>query len=1617
MKGVPHLLALLLLAGALPASALDWVGHVTVGPQDGFIESTSNVWINVEAAPRGSAAGARVVYSVDGGTTWSSVAMTANGYLGAHDWWHADLGTFPGGTVIRHAVEVFAQGGGSQWDNNGGEDYRATVNGGAASRWIGHARHTPPDQQIDEGDNVTVAIETYPIGTAVSARVVYSTDGYNWTSVGMARVGTAGANDLWQASIGGFGEATTNLYAVEVAFGPGDLEWDTNNGANYPFIVNRAWPGQWVGRTQHSPLNGDLDAGDALVISTESRPQPRAVSAKVAYSVNGGGWQEANLPWYAADGTNDVWRGSLGPFAAGDEIRYATAVSFGYGGETWDTAGGTNYLAWYNAGGAATSRWVGNTRSFPANGDLDPADDLWINTESRPAADAVSARAVWSTNDGATWASTPLLPNGAIGDNALWHVNLGPFPAGTTNAFAVEVTFAGGQVIWDTAGGANYRAVVHAPLALRAVRDTYHWPADADLDAGDALWINTETEPAGAATNVRVVYTTDDGATWQTAALASNGVANGRTLWHVDLGGFGEGTVIRYALEARDAYGASVWDNNGNEDFRVRVLSLIRDLYPDKARYNPGDPAVLTADLHNASGAPVSGLLRLRIAHLFGELAVLESNVTVGAGADLAVPFPWTTRHDDFRGYAVDADFVSGGTTNDRRSTALDVSTDWTRFPRYGFFSDFYPGEQASDSEAKARELSKYHINAVQFYDWMWEHDRLVPYATDGRQLTLFEGLLGGQKSLATISNKIAAAKNRNMFTMAYDLLYGDSGFGAAPLHPRWAAYNKPWVSDPIDIHQHPLIGFNPPRAIWIMDCSNGDWQRWIFNQYKDAMLKLGFQGIHLDNLGGAWNYRYNSNDGIPEWIAFPSFINDCRAALRSVDPQARVIHNDVAGNYLDSVAPSAEDVYYHEVWAHDRYNDVRDLILRAKDRGNKQVVLAAYMNHGDYTNFLSESSVRLMDACVFANGAFHIEMGEGGEMLSNHYFPMHWPPMRPTLRRAMRDYYDFIVKYENLLFFNTLGNVVDGTAGARLSSASHALSKTGQSGAIWTVVTGWRDEFDTLSLINLNGVDEQWRNRSARPAAQQDIALKYYVDKKVQHLYVATPDDGLGRARELAFTEGVDGGGAYIECVVPALAYWDLVVVDKRTGIKVDGWPGDWAGVAPTGAHEVRVDRGEWIYTGEAGDSRTFGGASADEDITEVRVTCDETYAYFLVRLQDIANAALPAVGIAWNSRLPGTAMPWLGDASTPSASLGLENTDQQATRQVMVYTAGGTPKIRLYNGGAWYEPNAMDSAVSVSPENDCIEFRINRNDLDLFFPQKVTFSLASFRSSGDDAGNDATFDSPDNNNDAVDVMGGAPGVSENAWGRDLSDNSIGRHYTVIFNEQGADERVQVAWPGADGQRVDLGDLGVYTIVARFTETLPPDTNAFALRIGGAPMTPSAYVFRDETPGDFCNELRFDWTDAGSGVRTIEVTYAQSGRLLTARRVVVLNQDLDNDGLADYREDANRNGTNEAWETHWLWADTDGDGLPDGGEVRAHTNPLDEHDFLRLNGAAAGDPLRFSWHSASGVTYRLQRAVAPGAAFESFGTACEATGAVSWFDLDPATSSTTSFFRIAIDP
>jgi len=86
------------------------------------------------------------------------------------------------------------------------------------------------------------------------------------------------------------------------------------------------------------------------------------------------------------------------------------------------------------------------------------------------------------------------------------------------------------------------------------------------------------------------------------------------------------------------------------------------------------------------------------------------------------------------------------------------------------------------------------------------------------------------------------------------------------------------------------------------------------------------------------------------------------------------------------------------------------------------------------------------------------------------------------------------------------------------------------------------------------------------------------------------------------------------------------------------------------------------------------------------------------------------------------------------------------------------------------------------------------------------------------------------------------------------------------------------------------------------------------------------------------------------------------------------LDDDTDGDGLLDGEEDANRNRGRDFYESSPLLADTDGDSLSDGQELKTRTDPIDPLDFLSWNFMSGRDStFRIEWDGRDTVEYRVE--------------------------------------------
>ena len=95
---------------------------------------------------------------------------------------------------------------------------------------------------------------------------------------------------------------------------------------------------------------------------------------------------------------------------------------------------------------------------------------------------------------------------------------------------------------------------------------------------------------------------------------------------------------------------------------------------------------------------------------------ISETNV---AGTTFTLTAPAT----DYTGYMVDIYNIENGIEKIYGATAVDVSSDWIKFPRYGFLSAY--GQLSNNyMDSIINNLNRLHINGLQFYDWDYDHQQ-----------------------------------------------------------------------------------------------------------------------------------------------------------------------------------------------------------------------------------------------------------------------------------------------------------------------------------------------------------------------------------------------------------------------------------------------------------------------------------------------------------------------------------------------------------------------------------------------------------------------------------------------------------------------------------------------------------------------------------------------------------------------------------------------------------------------------------------------------------------------------------------------------------------------------
>lgn len=549
--------------------------------------------------------------------------------------------------------------------------------------------------------------------------------------------------------------------------------------------------------------------------------------------------------------------------------------------------------------------------------------------------------------------------------------------------------------------------------------------------------------------------------------------------------------------------------------------SSVADFTTDKAIYAPGQMVTFTLNKDIPTGAKIR----------YRKLAE-----TIAETPFSSKSWQWTTPSTDFTGYMADVYTTENGMEKIQASIGIDVSSDYSKFPRNGFLSKF--GEMTNgEMQLVVSNLNRYHINVVQFYDWQYKHH--LPLAgTASSPAAQWKDIANRDTYLSTVKGYVDATHSFGMKSLFYNLAYGALSDAASDGVPsQWYLYKD---ANQTNRDYFPL-GSPFKSSIYLLDPSNTDWQQYISTKNNDVYSVFNFDGYQVDQLGERGTLYTATGSTLNLSNTFQPFLQ----AMKNASPSKSLVMNAVNQYGQQGIAQSPVDFLYTEVWSpNDGYKDLANIIQYndGLTSNTRKTILAAYMNYDLAGNpgYFNTPAVLLTDAVIFAFGGSHLELGE--HMLGKEYFPNNNLQMKPELKTAITSYYDFLVAYENLL-----------RDGGNFNTPSIVCSNNKMTLDTWPPQTGQVSVVgknfmnkQVLHFLNFtNATSMNWRDANgtqASPNTITDAKIDFTTTRSVNKIWYASPDDS-GVAKQLAYTQT----GKTVSFTVPSLQYWNMVVVEYQ--------------------------------------------------------------------------------------------------------------------------------------------------------------------------------------------------------------------------------------------------------------------------------------------------------------------------------------------------------------------------------------------------------------------------------------------------------------------------------------
>ncbi|MDQ0194487.1 glycoside hydrolase family 66 protein [Paenibacillus wynnii] len=574
----------------------------------------------------------------------------------------------------------------------------------------------------------------------------------------------------------------------------------------------------------------------------------------------------------------------------------------------------------------------------------------------------------------------------------------------------------------------------------------------------------------------------------------------------------------------------SVSDNVSNlqqKNVQIQRGSLLEELSTDKAAYKPGEDVKFQLKFKE----PVSGgMFHIRYLHL--DQIVKEERLKAEGNQ---LTWSWKAPEDEGRGFMAEVFYEEDGKAADQLNIAVDVSSDWGEFPRYGYLADF-PAMNQDEMSRVIERLNRFHINGIQFYDWQNKHQEPIRFE-EGKPAAEWKDIANRPVAFQTVKGYIDLSHIHGMKAMNYNLLFGAYADAEKEgVKREWGLFKDPTHAEQ---DKHPL-----PKEwasdIYMYDPSNPEWQNYLIDKELKTFEALPFDGWHVDQLGDRgmlWNYDGRS---ISMAETYPVFLKTAKEKL-NVD----YVMNAVGQFGQELIARDAPVKFlYTEVWGnHPGYQNLKEVIDENSKYSENQLntVLAAYMDYhfSDSPGEFNTPGILLTDAVIFASGGSHLELGEN--MLSKEYFPHKNLSLSPDLEKQLIHYYDFLVAYQNLLRDQTEDSILQAEG-----MGEPAVSHQAEQGKVWSF-TKRKDGKDIFHFINFTEASTMdWNDnygKQTEPVERLNVSVSVEMDKPVAKVWFASPDYDKGSPQSLAFSQQ-DG---ILQWELPKLKYWDMVVVEYK--------------------------------------------------------------------------------------------------------------------------------------------------------------------------------------------------------------------------------------------------------------------------------------------------------------------------------------------------------------------------------------------------------------------------------------------------------------------------------------